>query len=40
MNIVVMNNDNFVATRLRTVVQFTMKSKTTTKFTVYVNLTL
>ena len=31
MHIVVMNNDNFVATYPRTVVQYTMKCKTTTK---------
>ena len=40
MHIVVMNNDNFVATHPRTVVQYTMKCKQPQKFTVYVNLTL
>ena len=32
MHIVVMNNDNFVATHPRTVVQYTMMCKPTTKF--------
>ena len=31
MHILVMNNDNFIATHSRTVVQYTMKCKTTTK---------
>ena len=31
MHFVVMNNDNFVATHLRTVVQYIMKCETTTK---------
>ena len=31
MHIVVMNNDKFVATHPRTVVQYTMKCETTTK---------
>ena len=33
MHIVVMNNDNFVATHPKTVIQYTMKCETTTKFT-------
>ena len=33
-------HDNFVATHPRTVIQYTMKCKTITKFTVYLNLTL
>ena len=40
MHIVVMYNDNFVAIYPRTVVQYTMKCEITTKFAVYVNLTL
>ena len=31
MHIVLMNNNNFVATHLRTVVQYTTKCETTTK---------
>ena len=31
MHIVVMNNDNFVATHLRTIVKYTMKCEPTTK---------
>ena len=40
MHIVVMNKDNFVATHPKTVVQYTVKCETTTKCTVYVNLSL
>ena len=41
MNILVMNNDNFVANQPRTVVLYTMNCvKQSQKFAVYVNLTL
>ena len=40
MHIVVMNNDNFVATHTRTVTQYTMKCKTTTKIYSVCKLTI